>query len=228
MRIGALKHLSSFLELLSVPARNAYLPRLGEFLKMDNERNWRFRLELTEQLGQMLSLFTAQDVREHLGPIVLELVQDKVAAVRIAAAAVLSRMLSQLHSLDKQDLATSLSSNLVEVLGNSSHWARRQTYVVLCGEVAKTGLSEEKTKYSAQSFSTELLPHLLDLTWDKVPNVRLAVARVVANLSPDYYRSCSELVVAALAQLKQDKDRNVREAAGDDISEKGTELSLER
>jgi len=228
VRIGALKHLSSFLELLSVPARNAYLPRLGEFLKMDNERNWRFRLELTEQLGQMLSLFTAQDVREHLGPIVLELVQDKVAAVRIAAAAVLSRMLSQLHSLDKQDLATSLSSNLVEVLGNSSHWARRQTYVVLCGEVAKTGLSEEKTKYSAQSFSTELLPHLLDLTWDKVPNVRLAVARVVANLSPDYYRSCSELVVAALAQLKQDKDRNVREAAGDDISEKGTELSLER
>jgi len=228
VRIGALKHLSSFLELLSVPARNAYLPRLGEFLKMDNERNWRFRLELTEQLGQMLGLFSAQDVREHLGPIVLELVQDKVAAVRIAAAAVLSRMLSQLHSLNQQGLATSLANNLVEVLGKSLHWARRQTYVVLCGELTRPREVEDKIVYSAHNFSTELLPHLLDLTWDKVPNVRLAVARVVVKLSPDYYRNCSELVMAALAQLKQDNDRNVREASGEDCSTKETELLLER
>ena len=220
--------MSSFLELLSVPARNAYLPRLGEFLKMDNERNWRFRLELTEQLGQMLGLFSAQDVREHLGPIVLELVQDKVAAVRTAAAGVLSRMLSQLHSLDQQGLATSLANNLVEVLGKSLHWARRQTYVVLCGELTKSREEEDKIVYSAQNFSTELLPHLLDLTWDKVPNVRLAVARVVVKLSPDYYRNCSELVMAALSQLKQDSDRNVREAAGEDCSAKETELLLER
>merc|ERR1719228_549137 len=214
VRIGALKHLSSFLELLSVPARNAYLPRLGEFLKMDNERNWRFRLELTEQLGQMLVLFSAQDVREHLGPIVLELVQDKVAAVRIAAAAVLSRMLSQLHSLNQQGLATSLANNLVEVLGKSLHWARRQTYVVLCGELTRPREVEEKIVYSAHNFSTELLPHLLDLTWDKVPNVRLAVAKVVVQLNSKYFVSCGDLVEAAIVQLKQDKDCNVREAAG--------------
>merc|ERR1719186_101295 len=103
VRIGALKHLSNFLALLTIAARNAYLPRLGEFLKMDNERNWRFRLELTEQLGHMLTLFTASHVKEHLAPIVLHLVQDKVAAVRAAAAVVLAGMLSQLHSLDCQD-----------------------------------------------------------------------------------------------------------------------------
>merc|ERR1712098_114870 len=150
-------------------------------------------------------------------------VQDKVAAVRTAATSVLASMLSQLHSLQHPILATSLASDLVESLGRSPHWAKRQTYAVLCGE-----LVSQDTGYSPSHFSSELLPHLLDLTWDKVPNVRLAVARVVSNLSPDYYRSCSELVVAALAQLKQDKDRNVREAAGDDISEKGTELSSER
>jgi len=224
VRIGALKHLSNFLALLATEARNAYLPRLGEFLKMDNERNWRFRLELTEQLGHMLGLFSATDVREHMGPIVLQLVQDKVAAVRVAAAFVLSSMLSQLHSLSKQDLATSLASNLVEVLGHSTHWARRQTYVVLCGEVSKVNDIENKIVYSATNFSTELLPHLLDLTWDKVPNVRLAVAKVVVNLTPEHYSNCKELVDAAMAQLKQDKDRNVREMAGNGEQEPVTQL----
>ena len=185
---------------------------------MDNERNWRFRLELTEQLGHMLGLFSATDVREHMGPIVLQLVQDKVAAVRVAAAAVLSGMLSQLHSLNQPDLATSLATNLVEVLGHSTHWARRQTYAVLCGEVVKLKESEEKTVYSPTSFSTELLPHLLDLTWDKVPNVRLAVAKVVVELTPQHHNNCRELVDAAMAQLKQDKDRNVREVAGEEES----------
>jgi serine/threonine-protein phosphatase 4 regulatory subunit 1 len=227
VRIGALKHLSVFLSLLAVSARTAYLPRLGEFLKMDNERNWRFRLELCEQLGHTLTLFSGPDVRQHLTPIVTQLVTDKVAAVRLAAARVLAVMLSQLHSTGCQVLATSLASNMVEVLGNSAHWARRQTYVVLCGEVASQGQTQTDKKiiYSPTSFSSELLPHLLDLTWDKVPNVRLAVARVVMQLSPDYYISCKELVVSALAQLKQDKDRNVREAAGEPAESTVTEIS---
>ena len=42
VRIGALKHLANFLSLLSEETRVAYLPRLEEFLKMDNERNWRW------------------------------------------------------------------------------------------------------------------------------------------------------------------------------------------
>ena len=50
VRIGVLKHLSDFLGLLDVASRREYLPKLPDFLKMDNERNWRFRLELTEQV----------------------------------------------------------------------------------------------------------------------------------------------------------------------------------
>jgi serine/threonine-protein phosphatase 4 regulatory subunit 1 len=57
VRIGVLKHLADFLKLLGEEERNSYLPRLEEFLKMDNERNWRFRLELTEQLGILVPIF---------------------------------------------------------------------------------------------------------------------------------------------------------------------------
>ena len=81
VRIGILKHLADFLKLLSKNDRNEYLPRLEEFLKMDNERNWRFRLELTEQLGVLVPLFKAEDIRDHLAPIALTLVQ--VRTVRL-------------------------------------------------------------------------------------------------------------------------------------------------
>lgn len=216
VRIGALKHLSNFLSLLSSEARNSYLPRLGEFLKMDNERNWRFRLELTEQIGHMLNLFSASDVREHLAPIALQLVQDKVAAVRQAAAVVLSSMLTELHMVDHHDLSTSLANNLVDILGNSNHWARRQTYAILCGEIFRKKESElDEVKYPPTTFSNELLPTLLDLTWDKVPNVRIAVARVLMKMTPEQCSSSKELLQTAIEQLKQDKDANVREVTGE-------------
>ena len=163
-----MKHLANFLSLLSVETRNAYLPRLEEFLKMDNERNWRFRLELTEQVGAMLNLFTPGDIREYLAPMATHLVQDKVSAVRVSATSVLSTMLAQLHSLNHPILASSLASNIVEVLGRSPHWAKRQTYAVLCGELIKDSSEDDSQGYSPAYFSTELLPHLLDLTWDKV------------------------------------------------------------
>ena len=49
VRIGALKHLANFLSLLSEETRVAYLPRLEEFLKMDNERNWRWVLHVPSE-----------------------------------------------------------------------------------------------------------------------------------------------------------------------------------
>merc|ERR1719309_1201953 len=96
VRIGILKHLADFLKLLNKNDRNEYLPRLEEFLKMDNERNWRFRLELTEQLCVLIPLFQAEDIRDHLAPIALTLVQDKVSAVRRAATGVISTLLTTL------------------------------------------------------------------------------------------------------------------------------------
>ena len=136
---------------------------------MDNERNWRFRLELTEQLGQLvvLSLFSASDIREYLAPMATQLVQDKVSSVRVAATTVLSDMLFKLHSLGHPILATSLASSLVEVLGRSPHWAKRQTYAVLCGAMIRQA-GDSAGAFSPANFSSELLPHLLDLAWDKV------------------------------------------------------------
>ena len=60
VRIGVLRHLSDFLALLAERERRHYLPRLSDFLKLDNEQNWRFRQELALQLQTVAVLFTAQ------------------------------------------------------------------------------------------------------------------------------------------------------------------------
>ena len=81
VRIGVLKHLADFLKLLGEEERNSYLPRLGEFLKMDNERNWRFRLELTEQLGILVPIFSAAQLTQHLAPIAITLIQVRAPSL---------------------------------------------------------------------------------------------------------------------------------------------------
>jgi len=206
VRIGMLKHLAEFLRLLQEKERREYLPKLEEFLKMDNERNWRFRLELADQLGLLVNLFPAEDVKAFLAPIALSLVQDRVAAVRCAATLVVSNMIQTHHS----SLNTYLIAELVDKLANSSHWSRRQTFGVLCGELVKS------IPYTA--FSQDLLPHLLELAFDLVPNVRLSVARVLGRELPDeYYEDerlpCRDQIVSTLNQLASDRDTDVREAA---------------
>ena len=46
VRIGIVSNLAKFLKILQMEYRQAYMPKLNDFLKMDNQRNWRFRNEL--------------------------------------------------------------------------------------------------------------------------------------------------------------------------------------
>merc|ERR1712038_1178180 len=85
VRIGLLKHLSDFLKLLPLDLRREYLPKMTDFLYMDNDRNWRFRQELAVQMGQLIPLYSSEEVKKHLAPIAVILIKDKVAAVRQSA-----------------------------------------------------------------------------------------------------------------------------------------------
>jgi len=210
VRIGILKHLADFLNLLSPTDRGEYLPRLEEFLKMDNERNWRFRLELSSQLSSLVSQVTPDDIRYHLAPIALSLVQDKVSCVRQSAVSVISVMLTSLNNSNQSSLARDIMVDLAENLAHSHHWARRQTFAELCGQLV--------TRIPYEHFSLDLLPHLLDLTWDVVPNVKLKVAHVFGHILPDeHYDDVSspnfDLIHQSLTTLAGDRDHDVREAA---------------
>ncbi len=203
VRQGLLKHLADFMELLEPESRQEYLPKLGEFLKMDNDRNWRFRQELAEQLERLIPLFSAEEVKEHVSPIATNLVRDKVSAVRATITRVLAVMLRFLFASDRPDLATDLLKELTTSLAREPLWVHRQTYASLCQQLRESGAVDEDT------FASDLLPDLLQLAKDHVPNVRLVAARTLKSISSEGgYKM--EVLEEAERMLIDDPDVDVR------------------
>ncbi|KZC08405.1 PREDICTED: serine/threonine-protein phosphatase 4 regulatory subunit 1-like [Dufourea novaeangliae] len=212
VRIGILKNLATFLKLLEPRDRYLYLPMLKEFLATDNESNWRFREELATQLLETVRLFQPYDVERYIAPLSFTLLSDKVAAVRHVALSLVTKIVAYLtahrHSMSRlfKDLRCSLGVY-------AEKWTGRQTYAFLCGQlVSNNAITRIK-------FSRELLPILLQLSTDKVPNVRLAVARTllkdVVPMGPCWLDSEEvEEVEKILLKMQSDPDRDVRVLAG--------------
>ncbi|XP_075228687.1 serine/threonine-protein phosphatase 4 regulatory subunit 1-like isoform X2 [Lycorma delicatula] len=208
VRIGALKHLAVFLKILRPAGRNSFLPKLAEFLMTDNDTNWRFREELAKQLLQMVGLFSAADTYTHFMPLAILLLLNKVAAVRLVALQLVTELVRWISSDVR--LLNNILVELAEQLAHSTHWNRRQTFALLCSRLVSQHVLPEET------FATNVLPHLLDISWDAVPNVRLAVARTLyTDIAYNHYFSnplCPhhEVIMLTLRRLQTDKDRDVR------------------
>ncbi|GAB6020757.1 Serine/threonine-protein phosphatase 4 regulatory subunit 1 [Chamberlinius hualienensis] len=196
VRIGILKHLSSFLTLLPVSIRILYLEKFAEFLEPENERNWRFRLELTLQLPRLCPLYSSDDVAAHLLPIVTRLLQDRVAEVRNATVKTVASMVEVLPSSCKRKSVTkrvvhieekrrsyeeflgNLADSLVNEFAHHKNWCRRQVFASCCLKMRKS--------YPRKLLYKHLLSSLLKLSTDPVANVRLIVAEVIKELSSEW------------------------------------------
>lgn len=91
VKIGALEHLADFLKLVQPSTRNAFLPRLKDFLKTEIDYNWRYREEFGEQLRLLIKFYNPPDWLEHFKPLAILLLGDKVAAVREKAVLLVSK-----------------------------------------------------------------------------------------------------------------------------------------
>merc|ERR1719229_709878 len=186
-------------------------------MTMDNERNWRFRLELTEQLERLLPLYSPADVDEHISPMVMVLVRDKVARVRESATEVLVAILRALNASENPELAQNLVRIVVEAQAMDGHWVHRQTFATLVYRVHTTAA---------------LPPPLVRLAEDKVPNVRLAVARSLSLIDgeTDYYKTNQPEVTEATEATdeKEEKEAAVgQDDNGSDESSTSRRLRIE-
>ncbi|KAG8271741.1 Serine/threonine-protein phosphatase 4 regulatory subunit 1 [Homalodisca vitripennis] len=208
VRIGALRHLSYFLRLLRPSGRNHFLPRLADFLKTEYDYNWRFRDELARQLMSAMPLYSPSDTCVHLTPIGIALMLDNVAAVRESALNLVTELVK--HVSVEISLLRGLLAELAEQFAHSARWNRRQTFALLCSKLIYCRALVD------DMFARDVLPHLLDLSWDPVPNVRLAVARTVNSDIMNNQYFCNEqnphheVLMQALRRLQNDKDRDVR------------------
>ncbi|KAK3581114.1 hypothetical protein CHS0354_033907 [Potamilus streckersoni] len=210
VRIGILRHLADFLRLLQPNTRRQYLIKVQDFMNVDNQRNWRFRLELAEQLVLISELFLAREIYEHLLPLGMVLAEDKVAEVRREALRLISGILRRLNASQEEKLMRYLVNQLMGKFAHNQKWSKRQLFVQLCEAILK------EESMNCEQFAKELMPSLLKLGQDPVPNVRITVARCMTSyiVNRDYFTSLKnpfhDDLLKILQSLQSDSDRDVR------------------
>ncbi|XP_072540038.1 serine/threonine-protein phosphatase 4 regulatory subunit 1 isoform X2 [Salminus brasiliensis] len=210
VRIGVLKHLYDFLKLLHEEKRREYLYQLQEFMVTDNSRNWRFRYELAEQLILIIELYSHSDVYDYLRQIALNLCSDKVSEVRWISYKLVVEILLKLYSCGAHDLSLNFINELVVRFCHCPKWVGRQAFAFICQAIV------EGECMPMDQFAQHLLPCLLSLSSDPVPNVRVRVAKALRQsvLEKPYFKepgsAYSDELEEALCELRMDKDRDVR------------------
>nr|XP_015208909.1 PREDICTED: serine/threonine-protein phosphatase 4 regulatory subunit 1 [Lepisosteus oculatus] len=208
VRIGVLKHLYDFLKLLHQEKRREYLYQLQEFLVTDNSRNWRFRAELAEQLVLLLELYGGKDVYDYLRPLAFNLCTDRVSSVRWISYKLVSEIIRKLSS--DVTLLADFMVELVDKFCHSPKWSGRQAFAFICQLVI------EDECVSMEQFSEYLLPPLLQLVSDPVPNVRVLLAKTLRQtlLEKEYFvqsaNSHQEALEQTLVALQMDLDKDVK------------------
>ncbi|XP_050169926.1 serine/threonine-protein phosphatase 4 regulatory subunit 1-like isoform X2 [Myiozetetes cayanensis] len=209
VRIGVLKHLYDFLKLLHADKRREYLYQLQEFVVTDNSRNWRFRYELAEQLILILELYNPNDVYDYLRHIALTLCADKVSEVRWISFKLVVAILQKFYTNNANALGLNFINELVVRFRHSSKWVGRQAFAFICQAVV------EEECMPVEQFVEHLLPSLLSLASDPVPNVRVLLAKALRQtlLEKAYFKSVGnphlEAAEETILALQSDRDQDV-------------------
>ncbi|XP_054836844.1 serine/threonine-protein phosphatase 4 regulatory subunit 1-like isoform X2 [Eublepharis macularius] len=209
VRIGVLKHLYDFLKLLHADKRREYLYQLQEFVVTDNSRNWRFRYELAEQLILILELYNPNDVYDYLRHIALTLCSDKVSEVRWISFKLVVAILQKFYANKANSLGLNFINELIVTFRHCSKWIGRQAFAFICQAVV------EEECMPVNHFVEHLLPSLLSLASDPVPNVRVLLAKALRQtlLEKAYFRSVGnphlEAVEETVLVLQADRDQDV-------------------
>uniref|UniRef100_A0A8C3QR60 Putative WW-binding domain-containing protein n=1 Tax=Cyanoderma ruficeps TaxID=181631 RepID=A0A8C3QR60_9PASS len=209
VRIGVLKHLYDFLKLLHADKRREYLYQLQEFVVTDNSRNWRFRYELAEQLILILELYNPNDVYDYLRHIALTLCSDKVSEVRWISFKLVVAILQKFYANSANTLGLNFINELVVRFRHCSKWVGRQAFAFICQAVV------EEECMPVDQFVEHLLPSLLSLASDPVPNVRVLLAKALRQtlLEKAYFKSVGnphlEAAEETILALQSDRDQDV-------------------
>ncbi|XP_075384498.1 serine/threonine-protein phosphatase 4 regulatory subunit 1-like isoform X1 [Tenrec ecaudatus] len=204
VRIGVLKHLYDFLKLLPATQRREYLCRLQECVVPDNSRNWRLR-----QLILILELYEASDVHDYLTQTALKLCADRVSEVRWVSFKLAVAVLHKFYSSSEHGLGLNFINELIVRFRHCPKWVGRQAFAFICQAVVSTeGIPVDQ-------FVEHLLPSLLSLASDPVPNVRVLLAKALRQtlLEKAYFRSAGnphlEVVQETVLALQSDRDQDV-------------------
>eukprot|EP00696_Hemimastix_kukwesjijk_P006410 gnl/Hemi2/18114_TR5984_c0_g2_i1.p1 gnl/Hemi2/18114_TR5984_c0_g2~~gnl/Hemi2/18114_TR5984_c0_g2_i1.p1 ORF type:complete len:632 (-),score=223.96 gnl/Hemi2/18114_TR5984_c0_g2_i1:68-1963(-) len=197
VKVGVLRHLHDFVSLLTPAAREKYLV-VFDHLQSESD-SWRFRKYLARELPKLVKIYPAADVYSKLTTLAIRLCVDSVSRVRHEAYTSLAAIFEALK--DKPEWKKEFGIKLAAFALQNSY-QDRLIFVGACSHILDTCMGP--------AFEAELLPRVLALAKDKVPNVRLSLARFISEkLMETANFGFNREILATLGALKNDVDWDV-------------------
>ncbi|KAJ9469211.1 Serine/threonine-protein phosphatase 2A 65 kDa regulatory subunit A alpha isoform [Diplonema papillatum] len=205
VKIGCLSHCAQFMACLSESARHKHLHAIAA-LPQELE-NWRLRELIAQNLGQLAELVTPKVCKDLLQAPAIRLAEDQVADVRLSVFPSFGKVYKRLTEGEKNEHEELLKwiIGLLPKAGEAenlskSHFQRRQMFVQMAGYCCIEGVNPDV-----------FLDEFDKLASDKVPNVRLTLAKVMADpaFAAEPLKSKPK-VQSVRAKLQEDPDRDVQ------------------
>eukprot|EP01102_Stenamoeba_stenopodia_P000620 TRINITY_DN10595_c0_g1_i1.p1 TRINITY_DN10595_c0_g1~~TRINITY_DN10595_c0_g1_i1.p1 ORF type:complete len:617 (-),score=101.96 TRINITY_DN10595_c0_g1_i1:158-2008(-) len=197
VREGVVKEMATFLSVISAPKRLDYLGVFQDILR--DILNWRARKMLARQIGTLAGLYSKEIVQTTFIPIFMQLLQDAVFMVRKTAV----KQVGTLIKFVKDD-STLLDElvKLLQAIAKKRSCIDRQVYALVCESLADS--------IDSACYKSKFLDTFVEFSRDKIPNVRLIVARALSQkLITHAEFGQLQKIKEALELLKKDKDRDV-------------------
>ena len=172
---------------------------LPAIVDLAEDGKWRIRLAIIQHIPLLAKQLGVDFFSEKLASLCVGWLGDDISSIRHAAAVNLKELTAIFGAAwANEHLVPSIS----EIKQHQSY-LRRLTAVQACSMMA--------TAMDPVQARVELLPMILDMATDAVPNIRFNVAKGLEQMAPVVGRSTVETQIRpVLAMLMEDLDRDVR------------------
>jgi serine/threonine-protein phosphatase 2A regulatory subunit A len=197
VRLNLISSLGSLNEVIGVDLLSQSL--LPAILDLAQDGKWRIRLAIIQHIPLLAKQLGKDFFSEKLASLCVGWLGDDISSIRQAAAT----NLKELTALFGTDWATEYLIPSIKEISQHQSYLRRITAVQVCALMS--------TEMEEDVVILELLPLILQMACDLVPNIRFNVAKGLEMMAPVCGKSIYETQVRpVLALLVEDTDRDVR------------------
>ena len=200
LKIKILQNLPKIIKIMhSNNKKNSYL----EFIKymiVNKDTKWRRRMEFAKIIGKFNDCFPENVVYRRVFPIAINFCFDDISQVRFCSSKHNSKIILQL--LSGKDEYKNKTLIIIKSFAQSINYKYRQLFINMC-----THLFENE-----KIFNECIAQLLIDLAYDKVPNVKIILARLMLKLfTKEKYKNLAnnDTVKKIVKILKNDKNKEV-------------------
>lgn len=198
IKYGAIQNLALFLKVFKPEKRENMIDIFLELQK--DQKKWRIRELIARQIDKLTMIFSQEITFRYIAPISFKLCNDPVAYVRDEAAVKIHALLTALYK-SSDPIHRELVVENIKGFSQSNRYFNRQAFLLMMEKIMK-----EK-----EIFEKHFLENVIPLADDRVPNVRICLAKILKK-SFDKNRPVSQLpaVIKLVKKMQNDKSRDVK------------------